>query len=832
MLKRSTGLISTFAAQTYTAMRSFLLLFSTFLILCSGVLSANDLDGNGTIKGKITTTDGKPAGLVTVVLKGTKKSTLTEDDGTFALHHVKAGTYTLQVRLVGYSTKEETVTVVENQTAQVSLVLEVSDTQLQEVEIATGRAKFGKKESEHVARLPIKNLENPQVYSSISKELLKEQVVTNFDDALKNTPGLTKLWSSTGRPNDGAGYFSIRGFSVQPTMINGVPGLTNGGIDPANVERIEVIKGPSGTLFGSSYISFGGLLNIVTKRPYDHFGGEVGYTIGGYGLSRFTADVNAPLNEDKSAILRVNAAYHTENSFQDAGFKKSFFIAPALSFKANDRLSFLINAEIYNSESTNTMMLFLNRSRPLIAHTPDELHMNWNKSYTSNDLTYKNPTVNFYGQANYKISDKWTSQTNLSRSSRKSDGYYSYVMFLDQSATGAIAANDTLASRYAYYQNSITTTTDIQQNFIGDFKIGGLRNRVVFGLDFNDQSTTNNNSASPVFNFVNVANPTDTRYGALNRAAVDAKIAGANGARNSNNAQVYSAYVSDVFNITDALLVMASVRVDRFESKGSTNYITNATTGAYGQTSVSPKFGIVYQVVKDQVSVFGNYMNGFKNVSPVNNNGVPGYSDVLKPQQANQWEGGVKLDVLDHKLGFTASYYDIKVSNMSLQKTVAMGDTAYNVTYQDGSQASKGVELELAANPVPGLNIVAGYSYNDSKMMKADATVEGRRPVSAGPATLANLWAGYTFVNGSVKGLGAGFGGNYGSENMITNNSVTGKFTLPSYVVLNATVFYNAPKYRVALKLDNLTNKEYFSGWTTIEKQMPRRLSASVSYKF
>jgi iron complex outermembrane receptor protein len=810
-------------------MRSILLLISTFLLLCTGILSANDLDGNGTIKGKITTTDGRPAGLVTVVLKGTKRSTVTDDDGTFVMNHVKPGNYTLQVRLVGYGTKEETVTVTENSTAQVNLALEVSDTQLQEVEIATGRAKFGKKESDQIARLPIKNLENPQVYSSISKDLMKEQVVTNFDDALKNTPGLTKLWSSTGRPNDGAGYFSIRGFSVQPTMINGVPGLTNGGIDPANVERIEVIKGPSGTLFGSSYISFGGLLNIVTKRPYDHFGGEVGYTIGGYGLSRFTADVNAPLNDDKSAILRVNAAYHTEGSFQDAGFKKSFFVAPSLAFKANDRLSFLINAEIYNSEATNTMMLFLNRSRKLKANTPEELHMDFNKSYTSNDLTYKNPTVNFYGQANYKLSENWTSQTNLSRSSRKSDGYYSYVMFLDQ---GVVAPSDSLASRFAYLQNSTTVTTDIQQNFIGDFKIGGMRNRVVFGLDFNDQSTTNNNSASPRFDIVDVTNPKDASYGTLSRASVDAKLAGTTGSKNGNSAQVYSAYVSDVFNITDALLVMASVRVDRFESKGSINYLTGVTSGKYGQTGVSPKFGVVYQVVKDQVSVFANYMNGFKNVAPVNNYSLPGYPDVLKPQQANQWEGGVKLDVLDHKLGFTASYYDISVTNNSVQQTVTVGDTSYNVTVQNGTQVSKGVELEMAANPLPGLNIIAGYSYNDSKLTKSYYYQEGLRPVSAGPNTLVNLWASYTFVQGDLKGLGAGFGGNYASDNVITNDTRTGRFTLPAYVVMNATLFYNAPKYRLALKLDNVTNKEYFSGWTTVEKQMPRRLAASFAYKF
>jgi iron complex outermembrane receptor protein len=75
-------------------------------------------------------------------------------------------------------------------------------------------------------------------------------------------------------------------------------------------------------------------------------------------------------------------------------------------------------------------------------------------------------------------------------------------------------------------------------------------------------------------------------------------------------------------------------------------------------------------------------------------------------------------------------------------------------------------------------------------------------------------------------------GGNYASENLITNSSVTGVFTLPSYTVLNASVFYNISKMRLGLKLDNLTNKQYFSGWTTIEPQMPRRLMANVSFSF
>ncbi len=115
-----------------------------------------------------------------------------------------------------------------------------------------------------VAKMPLKNLENPQVYQSVSRAILKEQVVTNFNDALKNATGVSRLWESTGRGGDGAEYFSMRGFAVQPTLVNGMPSVNNGGLDPAHIESIEVVKGPSGTLFGSPMISYGGLINITT----------------------------------------------------------------------------------------------------------------------------------------------------------------------------------------------------------------------------------------------------------------------------------------------------------------------------------------------------------------------------------------------------------------------------------------------------------------------------------------------------------------------------------------------------------------------------------------
>ncbi|PZP50294.1 MAG: TonB-dependent siderophore receptor [Pseudopedobacter saltans] len=798
---------------------------------------AKDIDPIGNISGVITTSDGKPIEGVSIVVKGTSKNAVTDETGTFILTGINEGRQELELNLSGFKTQTEIVTVIKNKNIKVNIQLAMSSSQLDEIIVESRRNKFVEKSSAYVSKMPLSNLENPQVYNVVSKDLMKEQVIVSFDDALKNAPGVNRLWSSTGRPGDGAGYFSMRGFSVQPTMVNGVPGLTNGGIDPANVERVEVIKGPSGTLFGSSLISFGGLINIVTKKPYETFGGELGYTFGSYGLSRVTADINTPLNTDKSALFRVNAAYHSEGSFMDAGFKKTYFFAPSFSYKVSDRLSFLINTEFYSGESTNSTMIFLNRSRQLIARTPQELHMDFNRSYTSNDISYKTPTVNIYGQMNYKISNNWTSQTNVARSVRKSDGYYSYIMFLDGSANGPIAANDTLISRYVYYQNSTTTTTDVQQNFIGDFPIGKFRNRVIAGVDVMNIQTVNQNPSNYLFDYVNVTNNADPRYNELSRAAVDAKATTGSPIRNKTNNYTYSAYVSDVFNFSEKLIAMASVRYDHFENKPTINYNTNVQSGSYNQNAFSPKFGFVYQVLENRLSVFANYMNGFRNVAPVATNVQAGYPVNLKPQQANQLEAGFKMDIFKDKLFFTASYYDILVKNITRSITVNVdngngGTTAINATIQDGEQKSKGLEFDLTANPIDGLNMIVGYSYNDSKIQKAAPSTNGRRPTSAGPENLGNLWIGYTVPKGVLKGFGLGFGGNCASKNYITSSLETGDFILPSYTILNGSVFYNAKKFRLAIKADNFTNKEYFGGWTTVEKQMPRRFSANLTFKF
>lgn len=687
---------------------------------------------------------------------------------------------------------------------------------LKEVTVeGTRENKYKKESSTTVSKMPLKDIENPQVYNSIPANLLKEQVVTNFNDALKNATGVTRLWESTGRNGDGSEYYSMRGFSVQPTMTNGLPSLTNTTVDPINIDNIEVIKGPSGTLFGSSVISYGGLINVVTKKPHQMFGGEISYNNGTYGSNRVTADVNLPLNE--KAAVRINSAYTTEESFQDAGFSNAFFLAPSLKYEVSDKLTFLVNTEFYKNTSAKASMIFLSRYTPLSFDSMELFDRNYKRSFTSNDLTMNNNSFNMQMQALYKLSNYWTSQTVLSKSSTKTNGYYQYLWD---------SANGDEFTRYISKADGTFYTTDIQQNFIGDFKIGNMRNRLVAGLDYYNSRLINGGSGWVANGTVSLVNGTDT--GILTQAGTDALLTGSFAGNTEANQEIMSAYVSDVLNVTNKLSVMASLRLDYFD--GKTSQYDGVETE--GQVALSPKFGAVYQIVENKVSVFGNYMNGFQNVAPTTVADLEGSNPRTKefdPEQANQFEVGLKTSLYKDIISASVSYYDIRVKDR-----VITDPNNINNSIQGGEVESKGVEVSIVANPIKGLNFIAGFSHNDAEVTKespGDGYL-GLRPEEAGPETLVNFWANYTVTSGQLKGFGIGFGGNYASEYKTLNRANTGTFALPDYTVLNSALSYDNDKFNVSLKLNNMLNEKYYSGWSTVTPQRLRSITAGVTYKF
>ncbi|MFD0766271.1 TonB-dependent siderophore receptor [Mucilaginibacter lutimaris] len=821
---------------------NFFKLFTAALMLLILMLPVSLFaQSRGTIKGKVVTIANQPADNVSIGLEGTGYGTATTGSGEFTIK-APAGSYTIIISYVGVERVEMPVTVIAGQITTVpTITVRASQAQLAEVNVIANRAnRFTRKISADVAKIPLSNLENAQSYSVVTSELLKEQNVFNVEDALKNAPGIQKMWDATGRAGDGGGYFTLRGFVTQTRLRNGIAGLVTSGIDAVNIDKIEVIKGPSATLFGSTLTSFGGLVNRVTKKPYDAFGLEIGQSVGSYKLNRTTIDLNTPIGSN--VAFRLNAAHNYEGSFQNYGKGRNFAVAPSLSIKANDKLSFLLESEIFvGRNSAKPFFFFYDSPLALGVNKVSDLNINYKNAYVNDDIQSFSRSTNYFATVNYKFSDKLKSQTVFSSTNSYSNGASPYFYLItDETAIALTTDPATNTSPYPnlpgqanyIYRNDQSTyhsklnAIEIQENINGDFNIGITRHRFVFGLDFQRQNS-NQIYYGGSYGIAPINDP-NYDYGSFNKTLVDANVYNpAVAYPYIYKTNTYSAYASDVVNITDRFIATVGLRVDRFENKGNYSVTGTQTSKPFNQTAFSPKFGLIFQPVKDALSLFANYQNGFQNLSPYTDAG--GQTIAPKIQNANQIEGGVKMALFNGKLNGTVSYYRINLTNVL--RTLPGSGGGQPIQVQDGTQLSKGFEAEVIANPIASVNIVAGFAYNDSKFTKSDADVQGLRPNTAGSPYLANFYASYRLPVTELKGLGIGFGGNYASANKIINSVSQGSFELPAYTVLNANLFYDRSKYRVGLSVNNLANKEYYTGYTTINPQRLRQFVLSASYK-
>ncbi|TCI90371.1 TonB-dependent receptor [Tenacibaculum sp. M341] len=783
--------------------------------------------GFAQVSGVVVDNNEQPLYGVTVSVKGTDVKMVTDVDGIFKLNEV-AGAKTLVFTSFGFKTKQVAVNAPQN---GLNIILFEGNELLQEVVVENRKNKFSRKKTAYVAKLPLRNIENSQVYNTVTEELLISQNVNNFEDALKNAVGVDKLWQSTGRPGDGAGFYAMRGFATQPQLVNGMPGVTNGFINPLNVERVEVIKGPSATLFGSTVSSYGGLINIVTKKPFKGTGGSISLGGGSFNFKKLAVDVNTTDSSTEKFSFRFNAGFQSEDSFQDAGFRESVFMAPSVSYEVNDRLTLNLSYELSSTSQTNPTFLFFNRTVPLAFNTIDELNYNPELSLTDDSISIKNPTQNYRGEIAYKITDNWSSQTLISGGKAQSKGKYTFLWNFADWSDPANPQTTPFFSVFAQNSDAETNSFDIQQNFTGDFKLGNVRNRLVVGVDYLETQNIDKSSDFATLNAIDIQG--NVLQGLpTNLSSVNLVLAGAATSDINVNQNILSAYVSDVVNILPELSVMAGVRYDRFNYKGDKNTADDDAT-EYVKSTISPKFGVIYQPILNKVSVFANYQNGFNYVNPELapvNIADPSAGLQLRSfdlENADQLEGGVKTNLFNNKLEATVSYYNITVSN----KIIGFGPSKQ----QDGKVKSQGFELDINAYPVDGLNVRGGFAYNDSEIVEtaSDPSLIGQRFGEAGADITYNFWADYRFLEGAIKNFGITAGFNGASDyNTMEGYPNVGEFILPAYTVFNAGVYYDHTKFRVSFNVNNLTDETYYKGWSTVTPQQPRAFFGALTYKF
>ncbi|GAA3955878.1 hypothetical protein GCM10022406_41550 [Hymenobacter algoricola] len=566
------------------------------------------------VQGRVTAA-GQPVAGAAVGVKGTALGANTDEQGNYQITGLTPGTYTLGVRLVGFGTQERRIRVTAGTTTAQTFVLTPSTEQLGEVVVEGKQTnKFARRQSEYVGKMPLQNLENPQVYATVGKELLTEQLVFTVDEAVRNAPGVQRMWEATGRAGDGGGFYNSRGFVVSGQVRNGVAGNVTSDIDAINLEKLEVIKGPSATLYGSSLTSYGGLLNRVTKQPYDKLGGEISVAGGSYGFHRVSADVNlvdatAPAAQPKALAFRLNTAYTYEDNFQSQGFGKNLAVAPSLTFRPTDRLTINVDAELYQSRNVGKQLIFFYYPAAQLGFDrADQAPLDYRNSYMGGGLTQQSRSANFFGQVNYQLAPGFTSSTNLTSSRSYSDGFGSYFYLVPDVVLDPTAGPGThnLARADQSTNNSRNQVFEAQQLFNGDFKVGRLRNRVVLGLDYL-RVDSDIEFFGGGFDIVPLNVPGydygrrfngDTLTAFYNKQATTATYPV------TTQSNTYSAFVSDVLNLTDKLSVLAAVRLDHYDNQGGLVY---SPVAAYSQTTLSPKLGVVFQPVPERVALFANY---------------------------------------------------------------------------------------------------------------------------------------------------------------------------------------------------------------------------------
>jgi iron complex outermembrane recepter protein len=784
----------------FTRVTALILLIFT---LTPFFIFAQSKQGTGNISGKVKSADGSPIDFAVISIKGVRRTTVNEN-GAFFMRNIPAGTYIITASIVGFQGKSLDVVVKSGETVAVEFTLSENNQQLDEI-VVNGRAakKLVQRETESASRMPIKNLENPQVYNVVGQALIKEQMVTDRNEIYVNIPGAVPNFSAGGSQG-----ISQRGFLNTNGMRNG---LTPNAIYPMNaaiIERVEVMKGPSGTLFGTGRATtFGGVFNYVTKRPFSQNVIDVSAAAGSYGFFRGTADVNQVLNEKGTQLLRVNAAWQSENSFQSEGFSKNWVFAPTFSLQVNERLKMLFDVAVTKSNYTTvsfTIPSDLSKATKLTARNFKDLPMSYNQFLGDDDVDSKVGVVDIGAEAEYKLSDTWKSQTKFLFSEGKYDRLLWGVFNILEDAKIARAVRNQDPETFGNFQ--------LQQNFIGDFKIGNFRNRIVAGVDFN-RNYNALNRVTIAYDQVDL----NQAIPAFNRETVNAKSA--NGAWSSSTftGTNYSAYISDVFNITPGLMAMLSLRGEYYKTEGAYSLATKSYTGGYDQDALSPKVGLVYQPIKDKLTIFGNYMNGFTFQEP-RQLAVNAAPSAVKPQFGTQLEGGVKFSLLKDKISGSVSHYTIKVTN-SIR-------TEGGISIQDGTQRSEGYEFDITANPINGLNVIAGFAHNQNKYITGSSATVGKL-VTASPENVVNLWASYAILKGSFNGLGFGAGGNYVSNAWF---DAANQFVLPSYTLLNGTVYYSRSKYRLGVKLNNILDERYWN--STGMPQKSRYFVTELRYRF
>ena len=778
----------------------------------------------GSIEGNIISKDGYPLSGVSIRLGKKTSVAKTDAKGLFYFKNFPVGLHTITIEAEGLKKQTQDIKVVSKESTKVTFTLEEQMETLKEITIVIKDSP--NKRKVNAVRSGLKPMDIPQSMQTIDNEVIVQQQAIRLSEVIKNANG---VYVGSARGGAQESFFS-RGYDMSANNMFKNGFRYNSGSIPevSSLEKVEFLKGGSALLYGN--VAPGGILNLITKTPSFKKGGEIALQMGSNAFYKPSVDFYGPLN--KWIAYRFTGSYENSESFRNVVKRERYYINPSFLFNLNAKTQITLQGDFMNDNWTPDFGTIIIGKQIF-----DMPRSNYYGAIWSNGNT---KTASVSALVNHSFNKIWKLNFNSS--------YQNY----DRESKGTeriqITNPNGTWSRPLGQNKNLEAILGEQISLQGCFTTGKIKHQTFSGIDYeNSVATANTFVFSPanydtinVFTF-NPNNQTTTEPNATNTQKV------------VTTTNRFGMYAQDLISFTEKFKMLAGIRWSWQEADAATHKLNvnpvSITKGIRLQDKAfSPKIGFIYQPDKNS-SVFASYSNSFTPNT--------GTTADLKPIEASiidQYEIGVKKDFWNGILSTNVTVYQINNSNLAQTAEIKADgvtlNTDTNIKVLNGQTKSKGIEIDINAKPIEGLNIAAGYSYNDSRYSKTNKVnggfIEGDRLVRT-PANTANLSFFYNIPSGKLKGFSIGAIGNYigerfgGWNDQYVVNTTTGAVTindrdipLQGYTTIDVSAGYTHKKWSILCKISNITNELNYTVHEnySVNPIAPRQIMTSLKYKF
>jgi iron complex outermembrane recepter protein len=689
---------------------------------------------------------------------------------------------------------------------------------------------------------PVMN--TPLNTKTVTQQMLQDQQVTSVDQALRNVSGISVTGGGAIGNVTGYSAINIRGFQTGAYYRDGIRvdnfGAGFSGVSAiqfANIESVEVLKGPAAILYGA--VEPGGIINLNMKQPLDKAAFMVQQQFSSYSGYRTVFDATGPLTENKNLLYRFMGSYENDGSWQNLGYTRNLMLNPVLKWNIDASTSIKLETQYQDNRINQNygVIPFYNNYFPLWLGRST----NWGPPSPLGDVsTYSQLTLR------HNINNDWAVKFATFMQTAVNNGAGIYPASVADCVTPGADPNGYCGSGPGYLAGAVNMNIG-QYNWnnrmaeyasvidlTGKFKTGALDHTFLGGADYYRYNYRGNNIYA-------LQNGAYSMFGAPQFPTLPSQQVPINAsAQQANNIGVY---LQDQIDLPYGFHVMGGARYQYIQSSTQNTDSTNvcgpfasgpfavgipctlgtmSTFGNFVNQRVTPRAGLLWRPY-DWVSLYGNYVESY---SP-NYNGllVVNTNQPVPPSAGQQSEGGIKFQFFDAKLQMTAAYYHLVKTNIPVG---VPNDPVHAQLVGQGR--SQGPELDIQGELYPGWTMNLTYANTDAIVTKSVSGGSTYAPPAGSPfpyvpRNQGSIASNYEFKEGDLKGLKVGarydYTGYLPFYHLDNNAGYIPGWGTPSYGLFGVLAGYDftlgAMKVHAQVNADNLFNKLYFNtggfGW-------------------